>query len=484
MNDLNNLTNLNNNYHNNNNNNNDNNNNNNNNNKNIGKKPSNVPADSKNDTNLENLNNKILCKESNENLDEEETTQLSITLSVRASKFEAMYPIWIEKNREVEFKVIGKWSIDSTFPMCDCNGYIIKNKKDLYHPITCNNNNNNISNITTSTNYNPQSTNDTNININSICKNANSNNLVLLNSPTAATNEAENKQEAIIIKESENNKFEVDKKALLNNADSDSDNNANLNIESAKIVQSTSGYIGASTTALINNTNTNNINNRNDIEYSSENKIERANINLNSKIENLNNDNNNINTIEANSKNQNDKNNLSLNCLLESFPNGCLIGRVLGGSYFRISSNCSFISEYSGPLFLKMNIHDLRLNPEGKISVFINGAEDLPFMSIEKKLGWDINSLSLGCQLLKTESERLIYTFINKIRINSNLFAQQYLENIKTLSNTTNGLYVCLHDNKTKFKLLNMDAKLIEYGRRLVKREIERLYNLSITLLN
>jgi hypothetical protein len=449
MNDLNNLTNLNNNINNNNNNNNTKYNNN------VNFKNFNNPPAPKNDPNKHKLPNTVQI-DSNDNMEEEEI-KLSITLSVRASKFEAMYPIWIEKNKEVEFKVIGKWTIDSTFPACDCNGYVIKNKKEAY----TSNTNNNISNITSSTNFYTASTNNTNLNIHINNKNMNSNNLILLNSPTA--NKAKTMQDAT---DKNSNLVENVKKSLNTNsdlvaiADQVNNANANVNIENSNNIKNeiNSGFVSQSTAIQqeINSNNNKNMQSEKQLDSNNTNKI-----------------------YDNNNNSQNNKSTNSLNCLLENYPNGCLIGRVLGGPYFHIKSKCTFISEYSGPLFLKMNVHDLRMNPEGKLSVFINGAEDLPFMSIEKKLGWDINNLSLGCQLQKTESERLIYTFINKIRINSNLFAQQYLENIKTLSNTTNSLYVSLFENKKTFKLLNMDAKLLEYGRKLLKREIERLYNLS-----
>lgn len=35
-----------------------------------------------------------------------------LTITVQASRFEAMYPIWIEKNKEIKFAVSGKWRID------------------------------------------------------------------------------------------------------------------------------------------------------------------------------------------------------------------------------------------------------------------------------------------------------------------------------------------------------------------------------------
>jgi len=463
----------------------------------------------------ENQNNETLLKnkglkDSQENIEEEEI-QLSITLSVRASKFEAMYPIWIEKNKEVDFRVMGKWTIDSTFPMCDCNGYVIKNKENIKKdPINNNINNifsnnqnlntiNNVSNITCSTNYYAASTNNTNLNINS--KNLNTNKLVFVNSPIGNEEFPENASNKNIMYDPEkrlingNNNIFLKLTSESNINVNNVEGNFNINIQNLNKNHNEINF--ATTLTQENSSNKKELiisrpeslnpsvftdNNFNPKDSNFDNNKSNIPIiaNFNSNVNILSKNNSNTNLSTKNNLNDNtNKTNFGLNCLLENYPNGCLIGRVLGGPYFRITSKCNFISEYSGPLFLKMNISDLRMNPEGKLSVFINGAEDMPFMSIEKKLGWDINSLSLGCNLLKTESERLIYTFINKIRINSNLFAQQYLENIKSLSNATNNLYLNLLENKKTFKLLNMDPKLLEYGKRLLKREIEKMYNVS-----
>jgi hypothetical protein len=484
--------------------------------------------------------------------DEEEENLIPITLTVKASKFEAMYPIWVEKDKEVNFKVMGKWTIDSSIPMCDCNGYYYKPRETL------------------STKENSQSVNSTNINSN--VSNSN-NNKINLNNFSSCNNDK------IIIEEINNNKgitisqFDVNNqnKNIINENidnnnnnninnikenknDNDNDNNINNN---NKIIKEGNIYDKINM-KLINNEleidrnkiNNNEIENKNlniNINIKNEDNLNNNNININ-KINNFNNkredqnininnndndynilsnkitnteivnindkninmniniisnsiinkedtikntNNNDINLekdkeISSNLKNNinyytilNQKNNPKTNSLIQDLPNGSLIGRILGGDYFHIFNNFNFISNVSGPLFLKMNIHDLRLNPEGKLTVFIIGAMDLPFMHIEKRLGWDINILSLGSNLLKSESEKLIYTFINKIRLNSNLFAQQYLENIKSLSTATNALYFSLLENKEKLQFLHLDKKIIEYGKKLIKLEIQRFYNNS-----
>ncbi len=481
MNDLNNITNLNNNNQNNIQNNNQNN-----------IQNSGNPYIDKNklQQNLKTLNNNIENnKDNNNNNDnenfEEEEIQLSITVSVRASKFEAMYPIWIEKNKEAEFKVIGKWSIDSTFPVCDCNGYIFKNKDFIKKENYANNlnqlntiNNNGSSANSSNINYQNASTNNTNMNINS--KNLNSNNFMFFNSP----NKGSNKNLPNEINDFQESENKLEKKILI---EKEKDNHLIINNETVNKNTNDLNFRLNQQEEVLNKKESDKLENNIAISTPENNlvcELERNKQEINNKNENIEkinqkiNDKKKINNNED-KKEHNNNQEQNLNSLFENYPNGCLIGRVLGGPYFRITSKSTFISEYSGPLFLKMNIHDLRMNPEGKLSVFINGAEDMSFMSIEKKLGWDINSLSLGCNLLKSESERLIYTFINKIRLNSKLFAMQYLENIKSLSKTTHSLYVNLFENKKSFKLLNMDQKLLEYGKKLLKREIERVYFLS-----
>ena len=480
--------------------------------------------------------------------DEEEENLIPITLTVKASKFEAMYPIWVEKDKEVNFKVMGKWTIDSSMPMCDCNGYYYKLRETLstkenshsvsssnYNSNVSNNNNNNINintnnfspgnniinennnkgitisqfninNIQTNTknennkisfiNNNIQDNDNNNISINNnIIKQGylyEKNNINLmndkleidrnkidnLNNNNIITDEIENKNININIKnENEINTNDVNKINIISNFNiKREDQNQNINVvNNDKNILSN----GNTNSEIINdikndkNININIISNTliNKEENFKNNFINIDKYNNKDKASNLNNDYN--NTI------LNQKTNPKTNSLIQALPNGCLIGRILGGDYFHIYNNFNFTSNVSGPLFLKMNIHDLRLNPEGKLTVFIIGAMDLPFMHIEKRLGWDINNLSLGSNLLKSESEKLIYTFINKIRLNSNLFAQQYLENIKSLSTATNALYFSLLENKEKLQFLHLDKKIIEYGKKLIKLEIQRFYNIS-----
>ena len=61
-----------------------------------------------NETTTENINEMFNIKKESSNSD---VTILNLT--IYANRFEAMYPIWIEKDSEIKFNVNGKWKVDS-----------------------------------------------------------------------------------------------------------------------------------------------------------------------------------------------------------------------------------------------------------------------------------------------------------------------------------------------------------------------------------
>ena len=55
-------------------------------------------------------------------------------INIEASKNEIMFPLWIEKNKEIIFYINGKWKIND-YLECDCNGISeLKNKYEEYMP--------------------------------------------------------------------------------------------------------------------------------------------------------------------------------------------------------------------------------------------------------------------------------------------------------------------------------------------------------------
>ena len=61
-----------------------------------------------NETTTENLNEMFNIKKEFSN-----SNMTILNLTIYANRFEAMYPIWIEKNTEIKFNVNGKWKVDS-----------------------------------------------------------------------------------------------------------------------------------------------------------------------------------------------------------------------------------------------------------------------------------------------------------------------------------------------------------------------------------
>ena len=115
-----------------------------------------------------------------------------------------------------------------------------------------------------------------------------------------------------------------------------------------------------------------------------------------------------------------------------------------------------------------MNLNNLNCNPQGILTIKIKGAIDMPFDKIDEKLGWDNNLLdtSIGIENLNLNNlEKALLILINKLRTNTVLFAQQYLENIRYLTTTTNKLYNLLIKMSLKlvpFKITLQLTKLLK----------------------
>ena len=170
-----------------------------------------------------------------------------------------------------------------------------------------------------------------------------------------------------------------------------------------------------------------------------------------------------IGIIENNNNNKNNK-----------FNDGALIGRILNEDPFVINDNLTIISKISGPLFLKMNVKNLynKILPSGKLNLRITGAKSIDsFDKIDEMIGWEKNIKIIEYNnnenkyysLSVLDKETIIY--FNKMKFNSNLFAIQYLNNIKNLNKCTQDLYkFMVNQNKKseKFKVNFIIMKLIE----------------------
>ena len=166
---------------------------------------------------------------------------------------------------------------------------------------------------------------------------------------------------------------------------------------------------------------------------------------------------------------ENNNNNKSNN-----FNDGALIGRIFNEDPFVINDNLTIISKISGPLFLRMNVKNLynKILPSGKLNLRIIGAKSIDSLDkIDEMIGWEKNIKNIEYNnnenkyysLSVLDKETIIY--FNKMKFNSNLFAIQYLNNIKNLNKCTQDLYkFMVNQNKKseKFKVNFIIMKLIE----------------------
>ena len=126
---------------------------------------------------------------------------------------------------------------------------------------------------------------------------------------------------------------------------------------------------------------------------------------------------------------------------------GRLMGKVTGGSPFAfISENFSFTSTISGQLTLYANGDMVSVVPYGVMKIQLEGGcVSMEQVEIDKALGWEQlvdltieNEKKFGTKATTTnntnntinlhEEELNLVSFINKVRTNPKLFAQQYID--------------------------------------------------------
>jgi hypothetical protein len=153
------------------------------------------------------------------------------------------------------------------------------------------------------------------------------------------------------------------------------------------------------------------------------------------------------------------------------FNNGALLGRILDSSYFLIYDNLHYVSYTKGPLYFKMNVNNYfdKINPKGELNLKIYGVKNLSYEEIDELLGWEKNikeiiytnqSLYSNISIPILEKETII--LVNKMRVNSSLFAKEYLENIKNLTSSTGNLYnFMIKENIIKYEKLKVNPFIL-----------------------
>lgn len=121
---------------------------------------------------------------------------------------------------------------------------------------------------------------------------------------------------------------------------------------------------------------------------------------------------------------------------------GALIGRIQGGSYFNVINGMSLNPEVSGPIYFFANNSRFAVQPSGHLNVYLENVKQFNFDQIERMSGWDLNELdtTYGHDYL-TKDEKLQIIFLNKIKVDPKLFAQQYLIHLIDLGESYKEIY-------------------------------------------
>ncbi len=139
------------------------------------------------------------------------------------------------------------------------------------------------------------------------------------------------------------------------------------------------------------------------------------------------------------------------NLVKYKFKKGALVGRVIYGEQFLVYDSLRYKSEYDGPLILKMNLNSVWSTdkPSGELNIKIKGAiyvKDI--YEIEERIGWrkqlktiELNNLEEIPEYKIPSLEKMVIILFNKARYNSKLFANQYLDNMKSLTPNSIKIY-------------------------------------------
>ena len=109
-------------------------------------------------------------------------------------------------------------------------------------------------------------------------------------------------------------------------------------------------------------------------------------------------------------------------------PFGCLAAYINSGPFFPVYDTLAIDSVKEGPLYMFQNNGLYSVTPKGSLEVEIRGIKPMSIFEIEMKLGWDLSLLDTSIPDMK-EDEINLLIYINKVRTNPKLFAEQFLTN-------------------------------------------------------
>ena len=110
------------------------------------------------------------------------------------------------------------------------------------------------------------------------------------------------------------------------------------------------------------------------------------------------------------------------------FNYGALIARIGSGEPFVLpSKEFIYFSKFEGPLYLKIKFpNNIKIKPEGKLTIKIYDGEYMNKEEIYAKIGWKEKSLKYANKY-STVTENDLTVFLNNLRMNPVLFYESYI---------------------------------------------------------
>jgi hypothetical protein len=174
-----------------------------------------------------------------------------------------------------------------------------------------------------------------------------------------------------------------------------------------------------------------------------------------------------------------------INCLgdlvneakINNFNIGALLGYIPGCEIFNICDSLKYIPQYSGPLYIFINLdintsHDY--SPEGEFKIQIKDLNKFSEEDIESKSEWNLsklNTYAFDNHEFFTENEIKHLILLNKLRSNPKLFSKHYLHRLKWIDKYQHIYEQLSNYEEEPIQILKPSKKL-----KLICLEIEQLY--------
>ena len=164
------------------------------------------------------------------------------------------------------------------------------------------------------------------------------------------------------------------------------------------------------------------------------------------------------------------------------FNYGALIARIGSGEPFVLpSKEFIYFSKVEGPLYLKIKFpNNIKIKPEGKLTIKIYDGEIMSKEEIYAKIGWKEKSLKYANKY-STVTENDLTIFLNNLRMNPILFYESYFKDDNKNKNRGKKFLENMGENNefNGIKPFSVNNKLYEFIRDYIK---SNYYNIKKAL--